>query len=103
MKQQIILNDRVSDSCKIINPKEYYLDKECSICFDIPDTTLKCGHVFHNSCLIKYIKSIRKTQEQEQVNPVNPVDEHPITGRIRRRLSQNIITIQCPICRAFIF
>lgn len=99
IKQQIILNDRISDSCKIINSKEYYLDKQCSICFDIPDTTLKCGHDFHNTCLIKYIKSLRENQNQDA-----PSVAAQTQNQLRRlRRISNIVTIQCPICRTFIF
>ena len=89
INHKIVLNDRVSYDCLLIKPKEYYQDKECSICYEKPDITLKCGHDFHNSCLSKYIK----TQRVKQLEQQTPQE---------RRLS-NSITIDCPICREFIF
>lgn len=89
INHKIVFNDRVSNDCKIIKPIEYYQDKECSICYEKPDMTLKCGHDFHNSCLIKYIKIQRAKQiEKTQDTP--------------RRLSSTV-TIECPLCRSFIF
>lgn len=89
INHKIVFNDRVSNDCKIIHSPEYYQDKECSICYEKPDITLKCGHDFHNSCLIKYIKTQRAKQiETNQGTP--------------RRLSSTV-TIECPLCRSFIF
>lgn len=89
INHKIVFNDRVSNDCKINKSPEYYNDKECSICYEKPDMTLKCGHDFHNSCLIKYIKTQRaKQNEMQQDTP--------------RRLSSTV-TIECPLCRSFIF
>ena len=85
----ITLNDRISDACKIIKPKEYYDDKECGICYDKADTTLKCGHNFKNSCLVKYIKTLRSNLSPIKLNSLSQ--------------TSNTITIECPICRSFIF
>lgn len=89
INHKIVFNDRVSDDCRIIKSSEYYQNKECSICYEKPDMTLKCGHDFHNSCIIKYIKT-------QRANLNDTPQDTP------RRLS-SIVTIECPLCRSFIF